>query len=199
MEEIWKLLDDEYRKPNELSAECVAYLHTYQYPKTATTEAAKLKELYRCWSTVYSQLAKVNQLDALNHTPTLKTFLGKLPSKASRQRYITMATELRLQKKSELEIIVAFMTAERQTQKQQEELFGSIKGASKEPDTKDRCRGCNQAGNKAAQCPRKMSHSTTKTPNTTQNPLRPCPACGGTHIATGTNGKTYYKTCLSAC
>ena len=52
MEEIWKLLDDEYGKPNELSAERVAYLHTYQYPKTATTEAAKFKELYRCWSTV---------------------------------------------------------------------------------------------------------------------------------------------------
>ena len=112
MEEIWKLLDDEYGKPNELSAEHVAYLHTYQYPKTATTEAAKFKELYRCWSTVYSDLAKVNQLDALNHAPMLKTFLGKLPSKASGQRYIAMASELRLKKKSELEIIAAFMTAE---------------------------------------------------------------------------------------
>merc|ERR1711895_84613 len=153
MEEIWKLLDDEYRKPNELSAECVAYLHTYQYPKTATTEAAKLKELYRCWSTVYSDLAKVNQLDALNHALTLKTFLGKLPSKASRQRYIALASELRLKKKSELEIIAAFMTAERQMQKQQEELFGSIKGASKEPDAKEWCHGCKQPGHKAAQCP----------------------------------------------
>ena len=40
MEEIWKLLDDEYGKPSELSAKRVAYLHTYQYPKTTTTEAA---------------------------------------------------------------------------------------------------------------------------------------------------------------
>ena len=112
MEKIWKLLDDEYRKPSELSAKRVAYLHTYQYPKTTTTEAAKFKELYRCWSTVYSDLAKVKQLDALDHAPMLKTFLGKLPSKASGQRYIAMATELRLQKKSELEIIVTFMTAE---------------------------------------------------------------------------------------
>ena len=95
MEEIWKLLDDEYGKPNELSAKRVAYLHTYQYPKTATTEAAKFKELYRCWSTVYSDLAKVNQLDALNHAPTLKAFLGKLPSKASGLRFIAMASELR--------------------------------------------------------------------------------------------------------
>ena len=113
MEEIWKLLDDEYGKPSELSAERVAYLHTYQYPKTATTEAAKFKELYRCWSTVYSDLAKVKQLDALDHAPTLKTFLGKLPSKASGQRYIAMASELRLKKKSELEIIATFMTDER--------------------------------------------------------------------------------------
>ena len=159
MEEIWKLQDDEYGKPSELSAERVAYLHTYQYPKTATTEAAKFKELYRCWSTVYSDLAKVKQLDALDHAPTLKTFLGKLPSKASGQRYIPMATELRLQKKSELEIIVAFMTAERQTQKQQEELFGSIKGASEEPDAKDRCHSCKQ---EATRLPNALAKRPTK-------------------------------------
>ena len=41
MEEIWEFLDDEYGKPNKLSSEHVAYLHTYQYSKTATTEAAK--------------------------------------------------------------------------------------------------------------------------------------------------------------
>ena len=95
-----------------LSKERVDYLHAFQYSKAATTEAAKFKELYRCWSTVYSDLAKVDQLDALDHAPTLKTFLGKLPSKASGQRYIAMDSELRLKKKSELEIIAAFMTAE---------------------------------------------------------------------------------------
>ena len=42
--------------------------------------------------------------------PTLKMFLGKLPSG---QRYIAMASELRIKKKSELEIITTFMTAER--------------------------------------------------------------------------------------
>ena len=112
MEEIWEFLDNEYGKPHELSTERVAYLHNYQYSKTATTEATKFKELYRCWSTIYSDLAKVNQLDALDHAPMLKTFLGKLPSKASGQRYITMASELRLKKKSELEIVATFMTAE---------------------------------------------------------------------------------------
>ena len=159
-----------------LSAEHVAYLHTFQYPKTATTEAAKFKELYRCWSTIYSDLAKVDQLDALDHAPMLETFLGKLPSKASVHRYIAMDAELRPKKKSELEIIAAFMTAKRQTQKQQEELSGSFKGASEGPDAKDRCRGCRQTGHKVAQCPRKTSHSTTKTHSMAQNPPRPCPA-----------------------
>ena len=112
MKEIWDLLDNEYGKPNKLSTERVAYLHTFQYSKTATTEAAKFKELYRCWSTVYSDLAKVDQLDALDHAPMLETFLGKLPSKASGQRYIAMDSELRPKKKSDLEIIAAFMTAE---------------------------------------------------------------------------------------
>ena len=41
----------------------------------------------------------------------------------------------------------------------------------------------------------KMSHSSS----TTQDPPRLCPACGGTHIATGSNGETYFKTHLSCC
>ena len=138
MKEIWDLLDDQYGKPNMLSKERVAYLHTFQYSKTATTEAAKFKELYRCWSTVYSDLAKVDQLDALDHAPMLETFLGKLPSKASMLRYIAMESELRLKKKSELEIVATFMTAKRQVQKQQEELFGSFMEALREPAAKDR-------------------------------------------------------------
>ena len=190
MEEIWEFLDEEYGKPSELSTKRVAYLHNYRYSKTATTEAAKFKELYRCWSTVYSDLAKVKQLDALNHAPTLKTFLAKLPSKASVDRYIDMASELRPKKKSELDIIAAFMTAERQHQKQREELIGSSREASKEPDAKDRCRGCKQTGHKVAQCPRKTSHSTKKTHATTQNQPIPFPACTGTHSTMGSDGKT---------
>merc|ERR1711895_412925 len=137
MEEIWEFLDDEYGKPSELSYERVAYLHSYQYSKTATTEATKFKELYRCWSTVYSDLAKVNQLDVLNHAYMLKTFLRKLPSEASGLRYIAMASELQTKKKSELEIVATFMTDERQTQKQYKELLRSVEETSKGLDAKD--------------------------------------------------------------
>ena len=110
-----------------------------------------------------------------------------------------MAKELRLKKKTELEIIADFMTDKREMQKEEGELFGSLKGASEEPDTKIRCRGCNQAGHKVAQCPRKSSHSTKKTHGTTQNPLIPCPACQDNHTTTDSDGKTYYKTRLSVC
>ena len=110
-----------------------------------------------------------------------------------------MAKELRLKKKSELDIIAAFMTAERQHQKQQEEPIRTSRETSKNQGAKDRCHGCNQMGHKIAQCPRKTSHSTTKTHSTSQNPPNPCPACAGTHTAIGNNGKTYYKTRLSAC
>ena len=54
-------------------------------------------------------------------------------------------------------------------------------------------------GHKVAQCPRKTSHSTKKTHAMTQNQPIPCPACGDSHTATGPNGKTYYKNCLSVC
>ena len=153
MEEIWKFLDDEYGKDSELTSEHVDYLHNFQYSKSATTEAAKFKELHRCWSTVYSDLANVDQLQILNHTPTLKGFIGKLPSKASLDRYITMEKELKAKKKSDLDIITAFMLDERQTQKKHQEFSGSIKGSSKESDAKVWCCGCNQEGHKVAQCP----------------------------------------------
>ena len=110
MEKIWKYLNLEYGKPNVLSKERIDYLHNFQYSKAATSESAKFNELYRCWSTVYSDLSKVGQLEALNHAPTLQKFLSKLPSKASGRRYITMAKDLRLKKKTELEIIDDFMT-----------------------------------------------------------------------------------------
>merc|ERR1711867_365708 len=44
MEEIWKFLDIEYRKPNVLSKERLNYLHTFQYSKTATSDSAKLNK-----------------------------------------------------------------------------------------------------------------------------------------------------------
>ena len=78
----------------------------------------------------------MDQLEILNHTPTLKTFLGKLPSKASLDRYIAMAKELKPKKKSDLDILAAFMKEEGQTQKKHEEFTESIKGASRDLDAK---------------------------------------------------------------
>ena len=53
-----------------------------------------------------------------------------------------MAKELKTKKESDLNIVNAFMKAERQHQKQQEELFGS-KGSSKDPEPKGQCFNCN--------------------------------------------------------
>ena len=117
MEEIWEFLDSEYGKDSELSSERVAYLHNFKCSKDATTEGAKFKELHRCWSVVYSDLDNVGQLGILNHAPTLKTFISKLPSKACLARYITMEEELKPNKKTDVEILAAFMTKESQTQK----------------------------------------------------------------------------------
>ena len=141
----------------------------------------------------------MDQLGILNHAPTLKTFIGKLPSKASLDRYIAMEKELKAKKKSDLDIITAFMREERQTQKKHQEFSGSIKGSSKEPDTKVRCHGCNKEGHKVAQCPRGSSLSTKRTHATTQNKPKPCPACQGTHSTTDSNGKTYFKNRMSVC
>merc|ERR1711895_327100 len=131
----------------------MAYLHNFQCSRSATTEASKFKELHRCWSVVYSDLDNVGQLEILNHEPTLKTFISKLPSKACLDRYITMKEDLKPKKESALYILAAFMTKERQTQKQHEEFAGTGKGASRDSDAKVRCQGCNQVGHRLAQCP----------------------------------------------
>ena len=112
MEEIWEFLDGEYGKDSELTSEHVDYLHNFQCSKSATTEAAKFKELHRCWSTVYSDLSNVDQLQILNHTPTLKGFIRKLPSKTCLDRYIAMEKELKAKKKSGLDVLAAFMKGE---------------------------------------------------------------------------------------
>ena len=110
-----------------------------------------------------------------------------------------MAADLKSKKKSDLDIIVAFMTAERRHQKQKEELIGSSREASKELDTKDRCCSCRQTGHKFAQCPRKASSSPKRTHATTQNKPKPCPACGDDHSATDSTGNVFYKNLLSVC
>ena len=80
----------------------------------------------------------VGKLQILDHAPTIKGFITKLPSKAIGERYVAMTKELKLKGETDLSIVNAFMKAERQNQKQMEELFGS-KGSSKDPESKGRC------------------------------------------------------------
>ena len=70
--------------------------------------------------------------EVLDHAPTIKGFVTKLPSKAIGERYVAMTKELKAKGETDLSIINTFMKAERQNQKQMEELFGS-KGSSKGP------------------------------------------------------------------
>ena len=134
----------------------------------------------------------VGKLEILNHPPTIKGFVTKLPSKAIGDRYIAMAKELKEKKESDLNIVNAFMKAERQHQKQQEELFRS-KGSSKDPEAKGRCFGCNQTGHKFAQCPNESSQGTKRNHGTQQKPPKRCPVCGDQHTGTDADGKTFYK------
>ena len=65
-----------------------------------------------------------------------------------------MTKELKAKGETDLSIVNTFMKAERQNQKQMEELFGS-KGSSKDPETKGRCFKCNQTGHRLSECPNK--------------------------------------------
>merc|ERR1711867_46293 len=118
MDEIWEFLDEEFGKHSELTSERVDYLHTLKYSKDAVSEAAKFKELYKCWIEVYSDLESVGKTEVLDHAPTIKGFVTKLPSKEIGERYVAMTKELKLKGETDLSIVNTFMKVERQIQKQ---------------------------------------------------------------------------------
>ena len=107
-------------------------------------------------SGVYSDLESVGKQDVLDHAPTIKGFVTKLPGKAIVERYIATNKELKAKGDSDLAIVKAFMKSERQNQKQLMELLGS-KGSSKDPVVKGRCFKCNQSGHRQAECPNESS------------------------------------------
>ena len=121
------------------------YLHAFKYSKDAVSETAKFRELYKCWIEVYSDLESVGKTEVLDHAPTIKGFVTKLPSKAIGERYVAMTKDLKAKGKTDLSIVNEFMKAERQNQKELDELFGS-KGSSKDPESRGLCFGCNQTG-----------------------------------------------------
>ena len=82
MDEIWEFLDDEFGKHSELTSERVDHLHGFQYSKGAVMEAAKFRELYKCWSTVYSDLESVGKQEVLDHAPLSR---ASLPSCQARR------------------------------------------------------------------------------------------------------------------
>ena len=80
--------------------------------------------MYKRWIEVYSDLESVGKQEVLDHAPTIKGFATKLPSKAIGERYVAMTKELKAKGETDLAIVNTFMKAERQNQKQMEELFG---------------------------------------------------------------------------
>ena len=72
-------------------------------------------ELYDRWIEVYSDLESVGKLEVLDHPPTIKGFVTKLPGKAICDRYIAMVKELKEKKESDLSIVKKFMKAESNT------------------------------------------------------------------------------------
>ena len=76
----------------ELTAELIEDLTSFQFIKEAMTEDAKFAELYRVWQQVLADLSEVGKVSLLDHESALSKFTRRLPSQASRIKYV----ELRL-------------------------------------------------------------------------------------------------------
>ena len=136
----------------ELTAELIKDLMNFQFSKQARTEDAKFAELFRVWTQVLADLAEVGRTSVLDHELTLTEFAKRLPSSASRTKYVEMRLEMlaEAEPKSELTIMTTFLQKERKRKKQKH--LGQLEGKTEEPQNPTpakagwKCFNCHQEG-----------------------------------------------------
>ena len=182
----------------EPTAELIEDLTSFQFSKEAKTEDAKFAELYRVWQQVLADLVEVGRADILDHEPTLSKFGSRLPSNASRTKYVELRMEMLAEEepKTELTIMTTFLQQERRKQKH----LGRLEGKTQEPQAPTlkagtKCFNCNKEGHRSSECPEK-SKSVRKSHASVRVTQKVCPACIYQHSFPR---NTLYRTRLSSC
>ena len=117
MEEVWRYLDHEYGRDDKLAAEIMAYLHAFQYSKSAQAIGAKFKELHACWREVSMDSNKVGASGNLDNPHALNAFVSKFPD-SCHERFIILKNTPGTEDKKASEIVNDFMIIERELQSQ---------------------------------------------------------------------------------
>lgn len=88
MADVWLVLNREYGASEDLVNESVNSLKHFAFSNSAKTVPEKFRELYLCYKQVRSDLVEVDQLEVLNHEPTLWSVIKKFPSQDSKNRFV---------------------------------------------------------------------------------------------------------------
>ena len=183
--EVWQFLDLEYGQVDKLAEEQINFLHTFQVPKTATTDGARFKELHRVWRKVYTTLDKIKAAAHLDSPLAINAFVRKFPA-SSRQSYARLKSDPAMASKKLGEIMNAFMILERKEKVELEnlEVQASSKPSGSDYSNDRTCKLCNKAGHMARLCPKKQQ--TKKTHHTSgadggADGVAKCTLCNQSH------------------
>ena len=113
MSEVWRILDNEYGQPMEISSDAVRSLREFQFSNKSRTDHQKFTELFGRYNEVKADLEEIGMVHNLSHEPTINEIVRKLPSRTSKTEYVKMRSDLLSEDHTELEIFDKFMLKER--------------------------------------------------------------------------------------
>ena len=131
MTQVWKVLDQEYGRPEDISREAVNGL--MQMHLNAKTDALKFLQMHQEFTKVKNDLVKVSMIDELSNASVIRLVVSKLPDKASKTRWITYKEVNMIQnpKPKLLDMFTEYMDMERRIQKDLSKLEAETIPASK--------------------------------------------------------------------
>ena len=164
MADVWLVLNREYRASEDPVNESVNSLKHFAFSNSAKTVPEKFRELYLCYKQVRSDLVEVDQLEVLNHEPTLWSVIKKLPSQDCKNRFVEFRST-RKESHTHLEVLSEFLDQENGRQKDLASLLrtegpGESKSNSSSGVT---CHACGDKGHVKRDCKKFKSKTVNST------------------------------------
>jgi hypothetical protein len=209
MDQVWRILDNEYGRPEDVSRESLNRLRALE--PDGQTDGQKFMALYHEYTKVRNDLKEVKLSEDLNTSEVLGMLASKLPNEATKTRWVTQRAYIKRSARnlSAIETWDEFMEDEKEIQRDlvkmdedqavQRTIAQGASGAVRAGGGV-RCFNCTQLGHVTRDCttPKKMPPKAAPLNILLSTPGKPCPACRKQHEF-ALNGELRYKSRLSCC